>query len=131
MNQYAKAYTATDNYSGVAYADPHTLITKMFDGALKYIAQAKGAILRQEVAVKGEQIGRAIAIIGNLDACLNLEQGGELSRNLSSLYEYMNLRLAEANITNDIAKLDEVSGLISEIRGGWVQIPQQLEARAG
>jgi flagellar protein FliS len=131
MNEYVKAYNSTENYSSVVYADPHALITKMFDGAMKRIAQAKGAILRSESAEKGDHIGRAIAIIGGLDACLDHDKGGDLARNLATLYEYMNLRLLEANITSDVEKLDEVSRLISEIRGGWVQIPQQLEARAG
>jgi flagellar protein FliS len=131
MNQYVKAYATTENYSTVAYADPHTLITKMFDGALKRIAQAKGAVQRRETANKGEHLNRAIAIIGGLEACLDHDNGGELSQNLASLYEYMNLRLVEANINDDIGKLDEVSQLLLEIRGAWVQIPQQLEAQVG
>ncbi len=131
MNQYVKAYNTTENYSTVAYADPHTLITRMFDGALKRIAQAKGSMQRNETASKGEHLQRAIAIIGGLEACLDHDKGGDLSNNLASLYEYMNLRLVEANINDDIEKLDEVSHLLLEIRGAWVQIPQQLEAQVG
>ena len=127
MNQYVKAYATTENYSTVAYADPHTLITRMFDGALKRIAQAKGSVQRNETASKGEHLQRAIAIIGGLEACLDHDKGGELSQNLASLYEYMNLRLVEANMDNDIAKLDEVTRLLGEVRGAWVQIPGQLE----
>lgn len=130
MNSPANAYTSTNTYSGVAYADPHQLITQMLDGALKRIAQAKGAIERKMTADKGEHITRAIAIIAGLDGCLNHEKGGELSQNLAALYEYMNLRLAEANINNDVKKLDEVSNLIHEIRSAWIQIPQ-LTAKAG
>lgn len=130
MNNPAKAYASTQTYSGVAYADPHSLITQMFDGALKRIAQAKGAIERKEIAEKGNHIGHAIAIIGSLEGCLDHEKGGDLSRNLSDLYEYMNLRLAEANINNDITKLDEVSRLILEIKGAWAQIPGILKQQA-
>jgi len=131
MNQYVKAYNSTENYSSVAYADPHTLITRMFDGALKRIAQAKGAVQRKETADKGAHLNRAIAIIGGLEACLDHDKGGDLSNNLASLYEYMSLRLVEANINDDIEKLDEVSQLLLEIRSAWVQIPQQLEAQVG
>lgn len=126
MNSPAQAYSKTDTFSAVAYADPHKLITQMFDGALKRIAQAKGAIDRKMIAEKGENISKAIAIIGSLEGCLDHEKGGELSYNLSNLYEYMCLRLAEANINNDIEKLDEVSRLILEIKGAWVQIPELL-----
>lgn len=126
MNQQAKAYSTTETYSGVAYADPHSLITQMFDGALKRIAQAKGSIERNQIPEKGMHISHAVAIIGSLEGCLDHEKGGELSRNLADLYEYMNLRLAEANINNDIAKLEEVTRLILEIKGAWVQIPDLL-----
>jgi flagellar secretion chaperone FliS len=131
MNQYVKAYTSTDTFSGVAYADPHSLITKMFDGALKRIAQAKGEVERKDYAAKGTHISHAVAIIANLEGCLDLEKGGELAANLSSLYEYMNLRLTEANINNDISKLEEVISLILEIKSAWVQIAPHQTQKAG
>ena len=54
--RYAKAYQKTEVYSGTMYADPHSLITQMFDGVLTRIAQAKGAISRGDVAAKAELI---------------------------------------------------------------------------
>jgi len=126
MNNQANAYSSTQTYSGVAYADPHSLITQMFDGALRRIAQAKGAIERKDIPEKGNHIGHAVAIIGGLEGCLDHEKGGELSRNLADLYEYMNLRLAEANINNDLEKLNEVTQLILEIKGAWVKIPDLM-----
>ena len=80
------------------FADPHSLITQMIDGAMTRIAQAKGAISRGETGNKAESISKAILIVGSLEGCLDHEQGGELSQNLSSLYEYMSLSLAQANI---------------------------------
>jgi len=124
-----KEYQKTDAYSGTMFADPHSLITQMLDGALTRIAQAKGAIDRNETANKAELISKAILIIGSLEGSLDHEQGGELSRNLSNLYEYMNLSLAQANISNDISKLEEVTKLLLEVKSAWVQIPAQL-ARA-
>lgn len=122
----AKAYQSMATYSGVAYADPHSLITQMLDGALNRLSRAKGAMLRQDVAEKGLMIGNSISIIAGLHACLDHEQGGELSKNLSDLYEYMNLRLAQANVENNVTKIDEVGRLLGEIRAAWVQIPVDL-----
>ncbi|MBC8212800.1 MAG: flagellar export chaperone FliS [Gammaproteobacteria bacterium] len=127
----AKSYQSTETYSGVAYADPHSLITRMFDGALRKIAQAKGAIERNLIADKGELIGDAINIIGSLDACLDHEKGAEISKNLGDLYEYMIFTLASANINNDKRKLDEVSRLILEIKSAWVQIAPQHPQKVG
>ena len=117
-------YQKTHVSGNTTDADPHALITQMFDGALTRIAQAKGAISRGEIAVKAEMISKAVLIIGGLEGCINHEAGGELASNLSRLYQYMSLRLAEANIHDDIAKLNEVSGLIMEIKSAWEQIPQ-------
>ena len=126
-----KAYQQTGTYSSVMYADPHSLITQMFDGAVKRIAQAKGSIERNDIATKGSLIGKAIDIIASLDACLDHDKGGELAANLNSLYEYMNLRLTEANINNDISKLDEIIKLLLEIKSAWVQIAPQQPQKVG
>ncbi len=126
LHKQATAYQNTGNYSSAMYADPHSLVTQMFDGALGRLAQAKGAMTRGDTKQKGETISKAIRIIGGLEGCLDHEQGGELSQNLASLYEYMNLTLAQANIQNDVGKLEEVSKLLLEIKSAWVQIPAQL-----
>ncbi len=126
LQNQVSAYQNTGNYSSTMYADPHSLITQMFDGALQRLAQAKGAMMRGDIKHKGETISKAIRIIIGLEGCLDLEKGGELSQNLSSLYEYMNLTLAQANIQNDVAKLEEVSSLLTEIKSAWLQVPAQL-----
>ncbi|MCP4492704.1 MAG: flagellar export chaperone FliS [Gammaproteobacteria bacterium] len=126
MLKQARAYQNTGNYSSTMYADPHSLVTQMFDGALQRLAQAKGAMARGDIKQKAETISKAIRIIGGLEGCLDHEQGGDLSQNLASLYEYMNLTLAQANIQNDITKLEEVSTLLTEIKSAWLQIPAQL-----
>ena len=123
----AKAYQKTEVYSGTLYADPHSLITQMFDGVLTRIAQAKGAIGRGDVGAKAELISKAVLIVGGLEGCVDHQRGGELAENLSRLYQYMSLTLTEANIHNDIAKLNEVSALLLEIKSAWVQIPEQAQ----
>ena len=121
-------YKETGN-SAIAYDDPHSLIVRLIDGAIDRVAQAKGALQQNNVKMKGELISKAIGILNGLDACLDHEKGGELSTNLASLYEYMVMRLLEANVENDSNKLDEVSRLIREIRSAWMQIPELAEVK--
>jgi flagellar protein FliS len=54
---------------------------------------------------------------------LNIEAGGEVAENLSNLYDYMVRRLLAANNQNDESILDEVSGLMVEIKMGWDAMP--------
>ncbi|SDO25945.1 flagellar export chaperone FliS [Pseudomonas jinjuensis] len=115
MQQYQRVGIQSEVFE----ASPHRLIQMLMQGGLERIAQARGAIERQSIAEKGELIGKAISIINGLREPLDHEVGGELSRNLESLYEYMVMRLVEANRENDPAKLDEVAGLLREIKSGW------------
>lgn len=117
------AYQKVGVESSVSSADPHRLISMLFQGALLAIANAKNGILRNDIPAKGTAITKAIAIIGEgLHASLDKKAGGELALNLASLYEYMVQRLVIANSKNDTAILDEVSGLLNEIKGAWDSI---------
>ncbi len=125
MNSTAaiKAYNTVGLESEIIGADPHKLISLLYQGALLEIANAKNGILRKENMAKGAAISRTIAIIGEgLNASLDKNVGGELAQNLSSLYDYMILRLVAANLKNDTAILDEVARLLTELKGAWDSI---------
>ncbi|WP_439889031.1 flagellar export chaperone FliS [Pseudomonas sp. MBLB4123] len=120
MRQYQNVNTQTQ----VADASPHRLIQMLMEGGLARIAQARGAMERGQTALKGELIGKAIGIVGGLREGLDLRQGGELAANLDSLYQYMVTRLLQANAKNDPAPLEEVAGLLREVKTGWDAIGQ-------
>jgi flagellar protein FliS len=124
------AYRSTSAHAGVAAADPHRLVVMQMDGALERIAAARG--LMSHGAAGGEKanlLQRAIAIIDELRNSLNFKAGGELSHNLDALYEYMCMRLVQANASNKPEWLDEVSRLLNEIRSAWLSLPAQGRAQ--
>lgn len=125
------AYNKVGVESGVTSADPHKLISMLYQGALLAIANAKNGILRQDIPAKGQAISHAILIIDTgLNASLNKDVGGELALNLSALYDYMSQRLLFANINNDMAALEEVSRLLGELKEAWESIRSQATAPA-
>jgi flagellar protein FliS len=91
----------------------------LMQGGLDRIAQAKGALDRNDLATKGLCLGKAVAIIGGLREGLDPDKSPTPLADLDSLYDYMMRRLTEANIKNDPLLLDEVSGLLSNIKEGW------------
>ena len=117
------SYQDVNAYGALAEASSHEVITQMYRTALTRIAEAKGSIERGEISKKGEQIGKALAIVEGLLMSLDNEQGGEIAENLTRLYDYMARHLVRANLENDAAALDEISGLIRELRDGWEAIP--------
>ncbi|NQD92350.1 flagellar export chaperone FliS [Pseudomonas sp. CrR25] len=126
MNAMAalKQYQTVNTQAQAIEASPHRLIQMLMEGGLTRIAQARGAMEREQTALKGELIGKAIAIVGGLREGLNHEQGGELASNLDNLYEYMVSRLLEANVKDEVAPLDEVAGLLRNVKSGWDAIGQ-------
>ena len=114
-----KQYQQVSIEAQVSDANPHRLIQLLMQGGLERLAQARGAMEREQIPEKGILIGKAIGIIGGLRDALDSERGGELAGNLDRLYEYMIARLVEANTSNDTSLLDEVSALLLEVKSGW------------
>jgi flagellar protein FliS len=112
--------------SEVNFASPHRIIQMLMEGALSKIATAKGCIVRNDIAEKSRQITWGMNIIQGLRTSLDAQKGGDVAANLDSLYEYMGRRLLEANVTNDVAILDEVSSLLMEVKAGWDNIPAEF-----
>lgn len=114
-----RAYSQAGVHGGVSDASPHRLVQMMLDGALARIAGAKGRMLNHRIPEKCVEISRALEIVRALRAVLDKQAGGDIARNLEDLYDYIERRLFKANADNDPAVLDEVSGLLREIKSGW------------
>lgn len=112
----------------VATASPLDLVIMLYDGAIRFLEQAKKAMAASDYSRQNENLTKAQRIITELSVCLDLDRGGELARNLMSLYIYMNNRLAEANISDDQSALDEVAGNMRELREAWATVPKKNEA---
>lgn len=126
INQYQRVNTQ----SSIDGASPHQLIAMLINGALSRLSTAKGCMERKDFAEKGLQLGKSIDIIGGLQGCLDMEAGGDISANLDALYDYMIRRLSEASSTNDMTIVDEVVGLLKQIKMGWDGIPQEFHNKS-
>ena len=82
---------------------------------------------RGEIALKASHISWAISIIDGLRMSMDKDSGGEIAQNLDSLYDYMGRRLVEANLHNNIEILNEVAGLLLEIKLAWDAVPGLLQ----
>ena len=122
IEQYKKAGV----HGAIESATPHRLIQMLMEGVLSKLTAAKGFMERGEVPRKGEQIGWAISIIDGLRLSLDKSVGGGIAQNLDDLYEYIGRRLVEANYYNKTEYLDEVMGLMTEIKSGWDAISQDV-----
>jgi flagellar secretion chaperone FliS len=113
------AYNAYKQNS-VSTASPGELTLMLYNGCIKFIGKAKVSMEAKNISEKNYNIQRAQAIISELIVTLNMDF--EISKQMHPLYDYMNRRLIEANIKNDVTILDEVEGLVTEFRDTWKEV---------
>lgn len=112
-------YQAYEN-NAVTTASPGELTLMLYNGCLKFINLAKKAISDKNMEEKNTNLQKAQKIIQELMVTLNMDF--EVSKNLMSLYDYLNRRLIEANMKNDIAILEEVEGFVADFRDTWKEV---------
>lgn len=124
------AYKSVATHSAVLEADPYQLICMLMDGALERLHIAKGCIERGDKTQKASVLHRVGAIIDELRSSLDHKAGGKIATDLDALYDYMMRRVMSANLQEDVAAIDEVGRLLSQIRAAWGQIPPQARVKA-
>jgi len=124
-NAAAQQYQKLDTLSNIEGASPHRLIQMLMERALAKIGLARAHMTRNETQGKGENLSDAIDIIEGLQASLNHKADERMSENFDALYAYMMRRLLEANLHNDESILDEVAGLLRELKEAWDAIADE------
>ena len=125
----AAQYRTVRSHGLVADASPSRLVQIMFEHILSELATAQGCMERiknnmplGEVVAKGKSLGKAIRLINQLNATLDMERGRQIAENLRALYLYMLERLTQANVTNDPRIVEEAASLIRKVKSGWDKI---------
>lgn len=105
----------------VETASPGKLLLMLYDGAIRKLGDAAKYTRAGNIPDSHINLIKVQDILIELILALNHEIGGEISKNLQRLYEYMYTRLVEANIKRDPGRIEEVTTLMSELREGWQQ----------
>ncbi|WP_077214799.1 flagellar export chaperone FliS [Bacillus dakarensis] len=113
----------TYKQNSVTQATPAELTLMLYNGALKFIKQAKVGIQENNIEQKNLYIQKTQAILQELMVTLNTDV--EISKNMMRMYDYMLSQLIQANIQNDVKLLDEVEGFFVEFRDTWKEMIQQ------
>ncbi len=99
-------------------SSPLELVVMLYDGALRFVRRAAAAMEGQKYDEVHFNVDRAQQIVTELTASLDLDQG-ELSKNLYSLYEYIHLRLTEADLGRKGEPLSEAEKILLSLRESW------------
>ncbi len=128
----AQQYAAVGVQSKVLAANPHRLITLLYDGAIESLSQAVDHLRAGRAEQRQRMSTKAVSIVvEGLRACLNREHGGEIANNLDALYEYIVRLVFDANRKNDEAGYAEAIRLLTELRGAWSEIDPDARPALG
>ncbi|SPE36970.1 Flagellar protein FliS [Candidatus Sulfopaludibacter sp. SbA6] len=111
--------------SRVLSADPTELVCLLYQAATAAVRNARRQLAAGEIAARARSISTACEILIELTGSLDHARGGEISRRLAQLYDYMIRKLIEANFQQRDAPLAEVLGLLSTLAEAWDGLKQQ------
>lgn len=117
-NRYKQARAQT--------AGPQDLIVMLYDGVLRFTAEAITGLEDGDAAVSGRGISRALDIIAYLQAILRPDQAPELSATLDQTYLAWTTLLVRANVQRDVASMRAVREQVTELKSAWERAREQL-----
>jgi|GEM_PF-194385 flagellar protein FliS len=129
-NRFTQSYTG----SSLNTASPAQITLMLFDGALRFMNAAEQGFALQSTQQRMETVHNSIVkaqnIVAELQSALDMEKGGEFSKTMFNLYDYMLKQLQDANIQKDPTPMKIVQKLLKEIRDAWDEMLQKNSAEA-
>jgi flagellar protein FliS len=108
--------------SKVLSASPLELVSLAYEGAIEAVGNARVCVREKRIRDRSRAITKAQLIIGELQRSLDFERGGDLSPQLSRLYDYMQRRLIDANFRQTEEPLAEVETLLETVLESWREL---------
>jgi flagellar protein FliS len=110
-------------------ASPGQLVLLLYDGAFRFLEQARVGFAKDDPKECNEAINnniqRAQAILQELNEALNMDEGGDFAATMRGLYIYMDGRLQQANVTKTEDGINEVLRRITILRDAWSEMLQK------
>ncbi|KPK86772.1 MAG: hypothetical protein AMJ81_00480 [Phycisphaerae bacterium SM23_33] len=101
---------------------PGKLIVMLYEGAIKFLYRTIEAMETGNHEAKAKDLERAVAIVDELNANLDMEAGGEVAQNLRRLYNFMTTHLTQATMRNDPQMVRDVIACLKDLNEGWKAI---------
>lgn len=112
----------TYNQNNVQVESPRRLIEMLYEGILRFNTQAKKAIADDNIEKRVYWLNRSAAIFTELMVTLNKKEDGTMSDYLEGLYAYQLEQITQANMHNDIEKIDEINVVVQGLLAAWREI---------
>ena len=121
MNRGIDAYRRTEAQS----ASPMQLVVMLYDGALRFLNEARAAQATGDMARRAHALRRVAAIVAECQSALDLERGGAAAAEMDRLYSYISARLIDVTVKRDATAIDEIHKLLTPLRHAWAEAAAQ------
>ena len=98
-------------------ASPEELTLMLYNGAIRFVGESLASIDAGDLMRAHNAVIRAQNIVREFMATLDMQY--EISKNLYSLYDYIEFRLVQGNIKKDPVQLQEARDMLTELRDTW------------
>ena len=115
-------YRQIDIVGRTGEANPHQLVALLYEELGRALRGVVAAITSGNRAVKSEKATRAVSILFALEAGLDFERGGSLSKTLAGLYRGARAKLIDASLGDDPAPFIEVATSMAQIADAWASV---------
>ena len=106
------------------------LIVMCYEGAINNLKIAKQKYLENDFEGKCAAVKKFMNIIAELQCALDFEKGAEVAKNLDAVYNFMSHKILEADMHKDLAAIDSIINLLSELLTAWeTLLTKQPEAQ--
>lgn len=108
---------------------PEWLVPLLYEHLLVSLQRAGVQMAASDFEGKAASLDRASSIISELLASLDHEKGGEIAKQLSSLYAFFTVELMNISRTLDSAALDRLVVMIKDLHSAWVEAAEAVAPR--
>lgn len=123
MTLGARTYATTQ----IQTASPVQVIVLLYDGTIQAMKLAQEGMRKNNRDDKARFLGRALRVVSELSASLNMEQGEKVAKELSRIYEFVIYELTQANLLDQPERLDVPIRCLSLIREAWQDLAVQVQ----
>lgn len=115
--------------TSVETASKEQILLMLYQAAIKNCKKAIEAIEQKNIAKKGEYIGKMQDIVVELSNSLDFEVGGDVAKELASLYDYLLYASTQANIKIDKTQLEGCLRVLNTLYDGWTEAVKNLRSQ--
>ena len=122
---YSMAYKIND----VSTANRIKLVVMLYDGAIRFLKEAKNRIDTNDVAGRSTYLSKALRIVGELHGSLNPRDGGDIAAQLDRLYSFISSQITMANVSGKASHIYDALNVLETLRDGWSRMMKDPETR--